>query len=107
MRSLRAAPLIEAGRSRVLRGSSYNQRTVSAISSTQPPLNLARHDGQCLLTAAEAILKSTLEAESPVALICGPRVAGFARVFDVAATDRVQQLLHDHGTSRMMHIALD
>ncbi len=72
---------------------------MSAVSPTQPPLNLARHDGQCLLTAAEAILKSTLEAESPVALICGPREAGFARVFDTAATDSVQQLLHDHGTA--------
>ncbi len=72
---------------------------MSPAGPTQLPLSLARHDGWCLLTAAEAILKSTLEAESPVGLICGPGVAGFARVFEVASTDPVQQLLHAHGTS--------
>ena len=72
---------------------------MSPTGPTQLPLNLARHDGWCLLTAAEAILKSTLEAESPVGLICGPSVGGFARVFEAAGTDSVQQLLHAHGTS--------
>jgi len=54
--------------------------------------------GSALLSAHEAILKGVLEAETPVALITGPRSGAFAMVFRLAATPAMAQALRENGT---------
>lgn len=65
---------------------------------------LAQHEGACLLTAAEAIIKAALESEREVALIAGPRTAVFSPLFERSTEEPASTLLRRHGT-RMLTTA--
>lgn len=71
---------------------------MSSILSQSPAVNLARHDGLCLLSAAEAMLKGALESEIEIAVIAGPRSGAFASLFAVGTEPHGANLLRQHGT---------
>jgi Pyruvate/2-oxoacid:ferredoxin oxidoreductase gamma subunit len=77
----------------------YNPSPVTALTSTgqQPPV-LGRHEGWILFTAAEALVKGALEADSTVELIAGPRSDPFASLFAAERDEAVAALLAAHGT---------
>jgi len=51
---------------------------VSALGVNTEAINLARHEGPCLISAFEAMLKGALEADVTVHQIAGPRRGPFA-----------------------------
>jgi len=57
---------------------------------------LARHDGEVLFTAVEAILKGLLEAETPASVVTGPRTGAFAALFDLDRDDAAVEVLRGH-----------
>lgn len=71
---------------------------MSILRSRQRSVGLAQHEGWGLFSASAAILKSILETDTVVDLICGPARAGFKQVFEIAAEEKSRALLHDHGT---------
>ncbi|MCZ6612786.1 MAG: hypothetical protein O6941_09140 [Planctomycetota bacterium] len=72
---------------------------MSTMRSTPQQVNLAQHEGWALFSAAEAMLKGALEAETVVKLLTGPRSESFSSLFDLGGDRLVSQLLHTHGTS--------
>ncbi len=71
---------------------------MSTLRSRQLSVGLAQHEGWGLFSASAAILKSILETDTTVDLVCGPARAGFKQLFEVAMDEHSQTLLHDHGT---------
>ncbi|MHC5025068.1 MAG: hypothetical protein ACYTGG_14390, partial [Planctomycetota bacterium] len=71
---------------------------VTATSAQPPETELARQEGTVFLSAAEAILKGSLESDVAVSLICGPRQDPFAGLFRLRGTESVASLLRRHGT---------
>lgn len=66
----------------------------------QPPTLgdlLAAHEGQCLLSAHQALVKGALESEAAVTLIAGPGGEPFGGVLDIAGDDGAADLLAAHG----------
>lgn len=72
---------------------------MSAEVSPQPTIRLARHEGWTLLSAAEAVLKGALEADTGIGLIAGPRRGSFAPLLDLGRDGAVSSLLARHGTA--------
>jgi Pyruvate/2-oxoacid:ferredoxin oxidoreductase gamma subunit len=71
---------------------------VTALPSTGQQPGLARHEGWNLFTAAQALLKGVLEADTTVELIAGPRSESFAQVLGLNRDEAVAALLQAHGT---------
>ena len=63
--------------------------------SDKTPL-LARHDGESLYSAPEAMLKGLLEAEPAVSLVVGPAIEPFAALLRLGAREPAAALLRDH-----------
>ncbi|MFB3139380.1 MAG: hypothetical protein ACE10B_09190, partial [Phycisphaerales bacterium] len=57
---------------------------MSTMRSTPQQVNLAQHEGWALFSAAEAMLKGALEAETVVKLLTGPRSESFSSLFDLS-----------------------
>jgi TPP-dependent indolepyruvate ferredoxin oxidoreductase alpha subunit len=72
---------------------------VTALPSTGQLPSLARHEGWNLFTAAQALLKGVLEADTTVELIAGPRRETFAPVLALDWDEAVAALLGAHGTT--------
>ena len=78
---------------------SYNQPVVSAELSPQPTIPLARHEGWALFSAAEAMLKGALEADTGIELIAGPSRRSFAPLLELRHDKAIAALLARHGTA--------
>ena len=62
-------------------------------------MSLARQEGFCLFSAAEAMLKGVLESDEPLELIAGPRTESFSPLFELARDQAVASQLRGHGTT--------
>ena len=80
-------------------GPPYNSPPVTALPSTGQLPSLARHEGLNLFTAAQALLKGVLEADTTVELIAGPRSEAFAPVLALNWDEAVAALLEAHATT--------
>ena len=89
---MQAMPIVRPRRS-------YNQPVVPAELSHQPTIPLARHEGWTLFSAAEAVLKGALEADTCIELIAGPRRGSFTPLLDLRHDEAVSALLARHGTA--------
>lgn len=79
---------------------------------------LERHEGWCLLSAADALLKGLFESDRQVHMLTGPGVSsaqgGLGRVLERAGNEQVAELLRQHGTTvqvtgsaqRSLHLAM-
>jgi hypothetical protein len=79
---------------------------VTALPSTGHPPGLARHEGWNLFTAAQALLKGVLEADTSVELIAGPRSEPFAPVLALDRDETVAALLEHRAVSGKRALAL-
>ena len=72
---------------------------MSAEVLPQPTTRLARHEGWTLFSAAEAVIKGVLEADTGIELIAGPRRGSFTPLLDLGRDEAVSTLLTRHGTA--------
>lgn len=71
---------------------------VSLTASTDQQMNLARQRGLSLFSAGEAMLKGLLEAQTPVALMAGPKRGWWGGLFEALTDEAALGLLGAHGT---------
>lgn len=70
--------------------------TAAVTTVSARPLNLGRADGSDLFTAAEAVLKGSLESEVPVHSLVAPRRGPLVGLFELVADERTRAILTQH-----------